>query len=296
MNRYRRILLIMTEVQANAALYRAMALATTSGASLHVLGIHEPNELQLRHALQESPLPSAAFVHFSTGLQALLDEQPALGLQLSFEAVESLSPRDLLPACIARYAPDLVIKACPGCSLLDQIARNSLDQVLLHASAAPLLFVPANAPAVPGNVLVAVDVANPSPENDALNHALLAAGQQLVAQCRGQLHLLSAYDLPIAMLANPDLAGPWADEVRDARQQPFDALADAHGIVHAHRHFSEGAPLRVIKAQIVALNIDVVVVGVVQAKRWAKLIGDTTERLVSQAPCSILTVRPTAAR
>lgn len=185
MNRYRRILLIMTEVQANAALYRAMALATTSGASLHVLGIHEPNELQLRHALQESPLPSAAFVHFSTGLQALLDEQPALGLQLSFEAVESLSPRDLLPACIARYAPDLVIKACPGCSLLDQIARNSLDQVLLHASAAPLLFVPANAPAVPGNVLVAVDVANPSPENDALNHALLAAGQQLVAQCRG---------------------------------------------------------------------------------------------------------------
>ena len=37
---------------------------------------------------------------------------------------------------------------------------------------------------------------------------------------------------------------------------------------------------------------DVVVVGAVQARRWAKLIGDTTERLVSHAPCSILTIRP----
>ncbi|WP_371257717.1 universal stress protein [Pseudomonas sp. LAIL14HWK12:I6] len=35
-----------------------------------------------------------------------------------------------------------------------------------------------------------------------------------------------------------------------------------------------------------------VVVGVVQPRRWAKLIGDTTERLVNHAPCSILTVRP----
>ncbi|WP_063914736.1 universal stress protein [Pseudomonas sp. p21] len=295
MNPYRRILLIMTEVQANAALRRAMALAAASGASLHVLGIHEPAELRLRRDLQEAPSPSVFFVHFSTGLQAVLDEQPAMGARPSFEAVETSSPRDLLPAYIARYAPDLVIKGCPGCSLLDQIARTSLDQVLLHASAVPLLFVPADAPAMPANILVAVDVGTLSPENDALNHALVVAGQQLAAQCNGQLHLLSAYDLPIAMLANPDLAGPWADEVRDSLQLPFDELADAYGIPHMHRYFSEGAPLRTIKSYVVGLKIDVVVVGVVQAKRWAKLIGDTTERLVSHAPCSILTIRPVLA-
>lgn len=292
MTPYRRILLIMTEVHANAALSRAMALAATSGASLHVLGIHEPAELRLRHELQEAPLPSVSFMHFSTGLKAVLDEQPSVGIRPSFEALETCVTRDLVPAYIARYAPDLVIKGCPGCSLLDRIAQTSLDQVLLHASAVPLLFVPANAPAMPGNILVAVDVASPSSQNDALNHALVEAGQQLAAQCKGQLHLLSAYDLPIAMLANPDLAGPWADEVRESLQLPFDALADAHGIAHTHRYFSEGAPLRVIKAHIATLKIDVVVVGVVQARRWAKLIGDTTERLVSQAPCSILTIRP----
>lgn len=296
MNPYRRLLLIMTEIQANAALYRAMALAAASGASLHVLGIHEPGELQLRRQLPGAALPSAAFVQFGTGLQALLEEQPALWLQLSFEAVETLSPRDLLPDYIACQAPDVVVKGCPGCSLLDQIARSSLDQALLHASTAPLLLVPAEAPTMPGNILVAVDVANNSSDHEALNHALVAAGQQLAAQCRGQLHLLSAYDLPIAMLANPDLASPWADEMREALRLPFDALADAHGIVHAHRHFSEGAPLRVIRAQVVALNVDVVVVGVVQARRWAKLIGDTTERLVNRAPCSILTIRPAPAR
>lgn len=288
MSPYRRILLIMTKAQANTALDRAMALAAASGASLHVLGIHEPGELRLRHELLTTPRPCVSFVHFSTALKALLDEQPARGARPGFEAVETSDSRDLVPACIARYAPDLVIKDCSGCSLIDQRARTSLDQVLLHGSEVPLMFVPANAPAMPASVLVAVDVSHASPLND----ALVMAGQQLATQCQGQLNLLSAYDLPIAMLANPDLAGPWADELRESLQLPFDALADAHGIAHNHRFFSEGAPLRVIKSHIAALGADVVVVGAVQARRWAKLIGDTTERLVSHAPCSILTIRP----
>ncbi|MFJ4444680.1 universal stress protein [Pseudomonas sp. NPDC089422] len=295
MNPYRRILLIMTEVQASAALSRAMALAAASGARLQVLGIHEPAELRLRHELQEPALPSATFVHFSAGLKALLDEQPAVGMRPGFEAMETSSPRDLVSGYIARYAPDLVVKDSPGCALFDQVAQTSLDHALLHASAAPLMFVPADAPALPGNVLVAVDVASPSTQKDILNHELLAAGQQLAAQCRGQLHMLSAYDLPVAMSANPDLAGPWADEVRESLQLPFDALADAHGIPRAQRFFSEGAPLRVIKSHIVRLQIDVVVVGVVQPRGWARLIGDTTERLVNHAPCSVLAIRPALA-
>ena len=142
MKPYRRILLIMTEARANAALPRAMALSAASGASLQVLGIHESGELRLRHELQEDSLPSVSFVHFSTELKALLDEHQFVGARPGFEAVETSNPRDELPACIARYAPDLVIKDCPGHSLLDQIARTSLDQVLLHGSETPLLFVP----------------------------------------------------------------------------------------------------------------------------------------------------------
>lgn len=149
MTPYRRILLIMTEAQANAALSRAMALSAASGASLHVLGIHESGVLRLPHELQEAPLHSASFMHFSTELKALLDEQSFVGARPGFEAVETSNPRDQLPACIARYAPDLVIKGCPGHSLLEQIARTSLDQALLHGSETPLLFVPADAPAIP---------------------------------------------------------------------------------------------------------------------------------------------------
>lgn len=51
MSPYRRIMLIMTEVQTSAALCRAMALAEASAASLHVLGIHEPAELRVHHEL-----------------------------------------------------------------------------------------------------------------------------------------------------------------------------------------------------------------------------------------------------
>ncbi|MBF8646527.1 MULTISPECIES: universal stress protein [Pseudomonas] len=82
---------------------------------------------------------------------------------------------------------------------------------------------------------------------------------------------------------------------RGSWPERFDELADTHGVPYAQRYFIEGAPLRVIQSLVPTLKIDVVVVGVVQPRRWAKLIGDTTERFVNHASCSILRVRLTSA-
>ncbi|WP_144173154.1 universal stress protein [Pseudomonas sp. Kh13] len=295
MSLFRRILLVMTKVQAHAALRRAMALAQASGASLHVLGIHTPAEGGQPDQAQQASQPSAAFAHFSAGLKALLDEQAPTGLHTTFEVLETATARDLVPACIARFGPDLVIKGLPASPVLGMIDKSSVDHVLLYTSQVPLQFVPADAPAMPANILVAVDVAKVDLAQQALNHALVEAGRQLASACNGQLHLLSVYDLPMAMLANPDLAAPWAEQVRESLQVPFYELADIHGIPYTQRYFIEGAPLRVIQSFVATLKMDVVVVGVVQPRRWAKLIGDTTERLVNHAPCSILTVRPASA-
>lgn len=295
MSPYRRILLVMTKVQAHAAMHRAMALARASGALLHVLGIHATTEPGLPEPGQQASQPSAAFAHFSAGLKSLLDEQAPAGLHTTFEALESSMARDLVPACIARFAPDLVIKRLPASRVPGLNDKSSVDHVLLHTSKVPLLLVPAEARAMPANILVAVDVAKADLAQQALNHALVEAGRQLASPCNGQVHLLSVYDLPLAMLANPDLAAPWAEQVRESLQLPFDELADIHGIPYAQRHFIEGAPLRVIQSLVPTLKIDVVVVGVVQPRRWAKLIGDTTERLVNHAPCSVLAVRPPSA-
>ena len=297
MSLYRRILLVMTKVQAHAAMHRAMALAHASGAFLHVLGIHTPTEPGLPEPGQQASQPSAAFAHFSAGLKALLDEQAPAGLHTTFEALETSTARDLVPACIARFAPELVIKGLPASPVLGLNDKSSVDHVLLHTSQVPLLLVPAEARAMPmpANILVAVDVAKTDLAQQALNHALVEAGRQLASPCNGQVHLLSVYDLQLAMLANPDLAAPWAEQVRESLQLPFDELADINGIPYAQRYFIEGAPLRVIQSLVPTLKIDVVVVGVAQPRRWAKLIGDTTERLVNHAPCSILTVRPPSA-
>ncbi len=47
-----------------------------------------------------------------------------------------------------------------------------------------------------------------------------------------------------------------------------------------------------IREQVAALDIDAVVMGVVQPKGLDKLLGDTTERIVSRPPCSVLAVHP----
>ncbi|MNH10375.1 universal stress protein UspE [compost metagenome] len=88
------------------------------------------------------------------------------------------------------------------------------------------------------------------------------------------------------------VAQTWVEEMRDALQVPFDALADAEGVPLDSRHFMEGGAVQVIRDQVATLDIDVVVMGVVQPRGLSKLLGDTTERIVSDPPCSVLAVHP----
>ena len=55
-----------------------------------------------------------------------------------------------------------------------------------------------------------------------------------------------------------------------------------------------GAPVAIISDLVGELAVDVVVMGVVQPKGINKLIGDTTERTLNLAPCSVLAVKPTS--
>ncbi|PSS51662.1 universal stress protein [Pseudomonas sp. BBP2017] len=293
MSQYRQLLLILSEVDPrSAALHRAVSLAKASGAALHVLGIFEQSELRLHDELRDPQVADASLNHFKKSFNDLMEELRDDSLQLTGEVMQAEDAHASVLDYITELNPDMLITRCHPTSLLARAFQPSLEHALLRHYAGLIHFVAPDAPAMPRSIMIAVDVSDPGPEQQVFNQQLIRAAQRLALQCNGQLSLMSVYDLPAPLLANASLAKPWIEPLREALQAPFDALADAHGVSLAHRYFLQGAPVQIITEQVQTLAIDVLVMGVVQPKRWAKLIGDTTERIVGQAICSVLAVKP----
>lgn len=296
MGQYRQLLVLLTDADRHsAALRRALALAHVSGASVHVLGVFEPSE---EHLLREERLNEAdikrQFAQYRERLAGLLERHRGNGISLT---VDSLSADDIRRQAIdyiSELQPDMVIKDSEVVPALTRLFGTPLDCALMRGFNGVTHFVPATAVALPKRILVAVDTSpSDAPGAQALfNRGLVRTAQALALQCDGQLHLLSAYSLSGMFAADMNVSQACIDEMRDALQAPFDALAEAEGVPLDCRHFEEGGPVQVIRQQVAALDIDVVVMGVVQLKGLNKLLGDTTERIVSRPPCSVLTVHP----
>lgn len=296
MGQYRQLLVLLTEVEPHsAALRRALALAHVSGASVHVLGLFEPSE---EHLLREERLNEAdikrQYEHYRAQLTGLVERHRGSGITLTVDSLNAEDIRSQALDYISELQPDMVIKDSEAASALVRVFGTPLDCALMRGFKGVSHFVPAGAISLPRRVLVAVDTAfSETPAVQAcFNRGLVRAAQALALQCDAHLHLLSAYNLAGVFASDMNVTQAWIDEMREALQEPFEALADAEGVAPDRRHFMEGGPVQVIREQVAALDIDAVVMGVVQPKGLDKLLGDTTERIVSRPPCSVLAVHP----
>ncbi|GLO47585.1 universal stress protein [Pseudomonas putida] len=296
MGQYRQFLVLFTDVNPHsAALRRALALAHVSAAAVHVLGLFEP---AVEHLLREERLNEAdaqrQYEQFRERLAGLIERHRASGIPLTYDSVYADDLRSQAIDYITELQPDMVIKDSEAVPALARVFGTPLDCALMRATKGLTHFVPKAATALPKRILVAVDTAL-SANSDAqvaFNLALIQSARALALQCDARLDLLSAYNLAGVFASDINLAQAWIDEMRNALQATFDTLADSEGVPLERRHFKEGAPVQVIREQVRALDIDAVVMGVVQPKGLDKLLGDTTERIVSKPPCSVLAVHP----
>lgn len=299
MGQYRQLLVLLTEVDPHSpALRRALALAHVSGASVHVLGLFEPKQ---EHLLREERLNETAiqcqFDHYRVQLSGLVERHRGSGIALTVDSLQAEDIRSQAIDYISELQPDMVIKDSEATPALARLFSTPLDCALMRGLKGITHFVPTASASLPRRVLVAVDTSfSETPEVQAcFNRGLIRAAQALALQCDAQLHLLSAYNLAGVFASDINVTQAWIEEMRDALKEPFDTLADAEGVAPDRRHFLEGGPVQVIREQVAALDIDAVVMGVVQPRGLDKLLGDTTERIVSRPPCSVLAVHPQAA-
>lgn len=296
MGQYRQLLVLLTDIDPHsAALHRALALAHVSGAAVHIVGLLEPYEA---HPLRQERLNEAEVQRqyglYRKQLEELVERHRSSNTYLTLDTVKAEDLRDQAADYIRELKPDMVIKDTETTPVLARFFGTSLDCALMRSCQGLMHFVPRAAASLPKRILLAVDTAlHDEPDAQMLfNRALIRAADALALQCDAQLHLLSAYNLVGVFAPDMLVAQTWVEEMRDALQVSFDALADAEGVPLDCRHFKEGGAVHVIREQVAALDIDVLVLGVVQPKGLSKLLGDTTERLVSDPPCSVLSVHP----
>ncbi|PWB34136.1 universal stress protein [Pseudomonas sp. SDI] len=293
MSQYRQLLLLAQDVElASPAAHRARALAKATGAGLHVLGVFEPQGLSNWREEQEIDQQIAdQFSHYRTRLNETVQCLRADHGRTTGQAVQAEDPLAAVLDCLLELRPDMVIKDTEVVSALRRVFGGSFDAQLVRASPVPVHLVPAGCTPLPTMILAAVDTSLSAQQHD-FNHTIVRAAIAMALQCDAQLHLVCAYAIAPAFVADTSVALDWVEEYVAALREPFDELADAYGVAAQCRHFMEGAPVAVIAERVRALAADVVVMGVVQPKGLGKLLGDTTERTVSAGHCAVLAVGP----
>ena len=294
MSQYQRLLLITDQhLPHSPAARRAAALAVASGAALHITALVEPPP---RTHLIESNLDEQARLAYMetyrTWLEGVTASLRDSGLQLTTEALWTTHPlRDILIHA-REIKPDLLIKDVYLEPLLKRVFTTPLDWQLLQESPVPVHLVNQIASALPRRVLAAVDTSTGEAGISEFNRKIIRQAEALALQCDAELHVLYAYDLAPALMADPCVTLVWVEELRVALLEPFARLADDYGVPAERRHFLMGSPVGVITDFVRDQAIDVVVMGSVQPKGLGKLIGDTTERTLLIPECSVLTVQP----
>jgi universal stress protein E len=298
MGHYQRLFLIADrDMRHSPGLQRAAALATASGAALHIAAFVEPFATLslLDKSVQEKTRESYLQEH----REWLKDEAELLrgkGIKVTTEAVWTDHALEEILQHAAEIQADLLIKDLQHEPALKRAFITPLDWHLLRESPIPVHLVSSTGNSLPRRVVAAVDPSNPEAQESGLNQRIIETANGLALQCDAELHLLHAYNPTLAYLTNVvagsvSSGGDLVEELRSKLQTGFNALADEYGVPAEHRHFILGAPISAI-ADFARLNqTDVIVMGTVQRKGLDKLIGSTTEHILYQVPCSILAVK-----
>lgn len=291
MSQYQQLLLLARDADLTSpAAQRAKALANATGAGLHVLGLFEPQGLG--HWQQEKETDRQIAEQFSRYRDRLLEQVGAIHLDnacATGQAALSDGPVESVLGCLVEHRPDMVITDIHKVSAMTRAFGVPFDKQLMRASQVPVHLVPDGPAPLPRVILAAVDTSVAGQGVD-FNHRIIRAAMAMALQCNAQLHLLCAYDISPLFVADSNAASDWVDELIAALREPYDELADAYGVAAERRHFVQGPAVAVITERVRDLAVDVVVMGIVQPKGLGKLLGDTTERIVNAALCSVLAV------
>ncbi|AZE11403.1 Universal stress protein family 5 [Pseudomonas chlororaphis subsp. aureofaciens] len=302
LNIQRLLLIAPTEMTRTPAFERAQALASATGAMLHIVAFDYVNALAVAGLFDHDAMSQAREGYLQVHRHWLEQQarfQRCEGLRVSTEVVWArLSPAHVLEY-VSDFHPDLVIKDMQPVPALDRVFHRPLDWLLLRDCPAPLHLVTHAENPRPLKILAAIDLSHLEALTQGLNTRILDLAVTLVTSCRATLHLLNVSNWSVvgdALTSVPtsSLDDSLRDAVNDAQQEAFDLLAERYGVEQKHRHQLAGIPHQVIGHFARRNAFDMVVLGTVYRHGVEVFVGSTAESLLHHPPCSLMLVKPPA--
>ncbi|PMY36569.1 universal stress protein UspA [Pseudomonas sp. GW456-L14] len=301
MLRIQRLLLIAPiEMTRTPAFDRAQALASATGAMLHIVAFDHVNALAVAGLFDHDAMSQAREGYLQVHRHWLEQQarfQRSEGLRVTTEVVWArLSPAHVLEY-VSDFHPDLVIKDVQRVPALDRVFHRPLDWLLLRDCPAPLHLVCRAENPKPLKILAAVDLSHLEALTHGLNERILDLASTLATSCGATLHLLNVSNWSVvgdALTSVPtsSLDASLRDAVNDAQQEAFDLLAERYGVEESRRHLLAGIPHLAIEHFARRNAFDMVVLGTACRHGVEMFVGSTAERLLRRAPCSLMLVKP----
>ena len=302
MRRFRHILVhVRADAPQDPALHRAADLARRTGARLTLTDTFEPVAAWLEVRARRL----AVTPDILEGERRALLEDLAAPLRAEGLSVCSLLLRGAGPQAVLRQVHvgrhDLVMKTARG-EAFGPWAFGGVARTLMRVSSAPVWVVGPEQRTAARNILVALDPDPRHPTRDALSRHTLELARAMAEADGASLHVVHAWS-------------PFGQRLLSRRAGEVDAQALTHNaealaardleeaisplgwaLSHPRVHLRRGDPEEVICATLDAVDADLMVLGMVgRSGPRGVLLGNTAEKVLQRARCSLLAVKPVAA-
>jgi universal stress protein E len=299
MKRFKNILFVNQAAATYSwALARAVSLAEHNQAELRVIAVIAPVSEELRKEMMAE--------HFKA-LETLIEPyRQRLNIHLDVRVGKEFL--EVIRA-VLRNSHDLVIKVAEMPDFLQRLFGSD-DMHLLRKCPCPLWLMKPTENGPYQKILAAVDFnpSEPNPGEQLLNQQILELASSLALANFASLHLVHAWQ-PFGEksiqsrgeTAGKTLAG-YAEREQLLHQNGFRLLGetlrdflgtDTYSYLLPQFHLVRGAAQKEIPALAVELRVDLVVMGTVaRSGILGLLIGNTSEAILDQLTCSVLTIKP----
>jgi universal stress protein E len=301
MLKLKRILLIAPkEMSRTPAFDRANALASATGALLHIVAFNHVQSLAVAGLFNHDAMSQAREGYLQVHRQWLEQQarfQRCAGSQVTTEVVWAQASAAHLLEYVNDFRPDLVIKDVQHVPALERVFHRPLDWLLLRDCPAHLHLVTDSHKPKPLKIVAAVDLSHLEDLTQGLNERILDLASTLAASCGAALHLLNVSNWSVmgdAVRSVPTMSldDSLRDAVNDAQAEAFEVLAERYGIGERRRHLLTGIPVQVITGFARQNAFDMIVLGTLYRGGIGRCIGGTAESVLNRAPCSLTIVKP----
>ena len=300
MKRFKNILFYAGTEHYSEALHRSITLAMENNAKLTLMDVVKPIPSTLGMVTDvATPEELQALIVKDHRARLLEIEADCSDTGVELDAVVSVGdPTVEIVRQVQRDQHDLVIKAADGLSATGRMF-GSVALSLLRVCPCPVWILKTDGHAGFHRVLAAIDPAADDNTHQRLNQEILELAFAIAQQSGSELHIVSAWDVWMEKLlrrrAGEDEVNRLANQQKAMVQKALDDLLQ---VPNANTddirvHLRRGTAATAIGSVAQEIQADLLVMGTVCRIGLAGfMIGNTAERVLTAADCSVLALKP----